>query len=167
MGERLIPADCKSAASGYVGSNPTLPTILLSKGQVMFQVYRVEHKTTKIGPFQTNDPFTQELAQKANNNPHLKFPCDDGLPLGFIPFCFVFGSLTLSSLQQWFCVGNTKEENEHIIHQLKEKGFILAEFLVEDKDCRVGYSQSQVAFDADSSKEEGLVMYHELDMLLI
>lgn len=29
---------------------------------VMKLVYRVEHKETRIGPFQTNTPFTQDLS---------------------------------------------------------------------------------------------------------
>lgn len=132
----------------------------------MRQIYRIEHQKTRIGPFQTHDDFTQQLAMKAGENPNLKCPVDDGLPLGFIPFSFVFGALDIASLKQWFFLGQTIQENETIIHKLKEKGFVLAEFLVPEEDCLVGLSQQQVAFDADNAKEEGLVAYHELDMLL-
>ena len=42
MGELVKPADCKSAASGIVGSSPTLPTKLLGPDccEVLPRVFR-------------------------------------------------------------------------------------------------------------------------------
>ncbi len=31
----------------------------------MLQVFRVEHKDTRLGPFQTDSEFTQRLARRA------------------------------------------------------------------------------------------------------
>lgn len=133
----------------------------------MFQVYRIEHTVTGTGPYQSNDEFTQNLAQKAGVNRHLKSPGDDGLPLGWIPFCFVFGCLDLRSLKRWFFLGETWDENLSIIQTLKDKGFRLAEYLVEAENCRVSASGIQVAFDAYDSKDEGLVQYHDLNDLFL
>lgn len=131
----------------------------------MLQIYRVEHAGTGVGPYQTVDEFTQDLAQKAGTNRHLKYPGDDGLPLGHLPYCFVFGCLDLRSLKRWFFLGESWEENERIVETLKEKGFRLAEYLVEEGDYQVSVSGIQVAFHASGCKEDGLVQYHDLGSL--
>lgn len=132
----------------------------------MLQVFRIEHTTTKIGPFQTNDEFTQELAAKAIACPILKSPGDDGLPLGYIPFSFVFGCLDVATLKKWFMFGDASPEHMQVVQTLREKGFHLAEFLVEEGDYQVSTSGVQVAFDAANCRYEGLVQYHDLASLL-
>lgn len=132
----------------------------------MLQVFRVEHTTTRQGPFQTMDEFTQELVAKVEENPRLKFPGDDGLPLGNIPWCFVFGCLSLETLKQWFLLGKTLADNERIVYALKEKGFQLVEYLVDEGDYAVSTSGVQVAFSTSEARDEGLVQHHDLGMLL-
>lgn len=132
----------------------------------MLQVFRVEHAKTGQGPFQTIDEFTQELAMLAAENPRLKFPGDDGLPLGNIPWCFVFGCQNLETLKQWFMLGATHAENKHIVDMLKTKGFQLVEYLVEADDYLLSTSGIQVAFSTSEARDEGLVQYHALDVLL-
>lgn len=132
----------------------------------MLEVYRVEHKTTRMGPFQTPSPFTQRLAELANNCGQLKSPGTDGLPLGNIPFFFVFGSPGLPALRRWLLLGDTPEENAQIVATLDELGFVLAEYLVEEDSYLMGLSKLQVAFDADACREESLVNYHPLQQML-
>jgi hypothetical protein len=132
----------------------------------MLQIFRVEHAKTRQGPFQTIDEFTQELAAKANTNPRLKSPGDDGLPLGLIPWSFVFGCLNLETLKQWFLLGESTADNEHIIHTLKSKGFQLVEYLVERDDYLVSQSGVQVAFSTSEAREDGLTQHHDLAVLL-
>lgn len=132
----------------------------------MLQVFRIEHTETCVGPFQTNDEFTQELAVKAASRPTLKLPGDDGLPLGHLPYCFVFGCRDFETLKDWFFLGNNNAENEHIVRTLKQKGFQLAEFLVEEEDYWMSDSGVQLAFHAGHCRDEGLVQYHDLDALL-
>lgn len=128
----------------------------------MLQVFRVEHKETKCGPFQTLSAFTQELATKTSRNQNLVSPGNDGLPLGHMPYGFVFGCLDLESLREWFLLGESAAENAQIGRTLAKMGFVLAEYLVEYGDYRVSKSRIQVAFDALICEEEGLVQYHDL-----
>ena len=132
----------------------------------MLQIFRVEHATTRQGPFQTNDEFTQQLASRTADSPLLKSPPEDGLPLGNIPWCFVFGCLSLETLKQWFLLGNGAVDNEHIIGTLKSKGFHLVEYLVEAGDYIVSNSGIQVAFSTSEARYEGLVQAHDLTVLL-
>jgi len=132
----------------------------------MLQIFRVEHAKTRQGPFQTVDEFTQELVVKANSNPRLKSPGDDGLPLGNIPWSFVFGCLNLETLKQWFLLGASPADNEHIIHTLKSKGFQLVEYLVDEDDYLVSHSGVQVAFSTSEARDEGLAQHHDLALLL-
>lgn len=132
----------------------------------MIQIYRIEHVVTKVGPFQTSDVFTQDLAKKAGISRYLRSPGDDGLYLGFLPFCFVFGCKDLPSLKRWFFFGETVTENERIVDELKQRGFVLAEFLVDSEDYKVSASGIQVVFDADMGRSNGLVEYHDLSALL-
>lgn len=132
----------------------------------MLQIYRVQHKVTNVGPFQTSGEFTQALATKALARPELKSPGEDGLPLGHLPFCFVFGCPDIDALKKWFLLGETSAENEHIILSLKKQGFVLAEYLVEADDYQLSKSGTQVAFDAFNCRDEGLVEFHDLGDLL-
>lgn len=132
----------------------------------MLQVFRIEHELTRQGPFQTDDVFTQELARRANARPHLKSPGDDGLPLGELPWCYVFGCPDLATLASWFCLGETRAENAGILDTLKQRGFRLIEFLVDKEDCRVGQSGAQVAFYDRFSRQEGLTQIHDMETLL-
>jgi hypothetical protein len=107
------------------------------------------------------------LADVASKDSSLPSPGNDGLPLGELPFTFVFGCLDLGTLKRWFCPGNSVAEDAHIVCELKGRGFVLAEFLVVDpNDCWTGLSGTQVAFYPSDSVEEGLVQFHELEMLL-
>jgi hypothetical protein len=132
----------------------------------MLQVFRVEHKHSRVGPFQTNHEFTQNLARRASICHHLKHPGDDGLGLGDIPWCYVFGSPDLESLKRWVLLGDGITENERIVQQLDALGFVLAEYLVESDRYLMGASGNQLAFDARESREEALVEYHQLAELL-
>jgi hypothetical protein len=132
----------------------------------MLQIYRVQHNVTKVGPFQTSGEFTQALAKKAIARPNLKSPGEDGLPLGHIPFFFVFGCPDMDTLKKWFLLGETPAENERIILSLKQQGFVLAEYLVDADDYRLSTSGLQVAFDTFNAHAEGLVQFRDLDELL-
>ena len=50
VGEWLIPADCKSAASGYDGSNPSLSTNLRKRGRARFIATVLKTVDLEIGP---------------------------------------------------------------------------------------------------------------------
>ena len=132
----------------------------------MLQIFRVEHRDTRVGPFQTDSPFTQALAARANQRQQLKLPQDDGLLMGNLPFYFVFGCPSLDSLKAWILAGDVPAENRPVTEALAVEGFVVAEFLVEAEDYRMGVSGLQVAFDADSCREEGLVVFHGMDALL-
>lgn len=132
----------------------------------MLQVFRIEHELTRQGPFQTDDAFTQELARRASARAHLKSPGDDGLPLGELPWCYVFGCLDLGGLASWFRLGETPAENARILAELEQRGFRLVEFLVDAEDCRVSRSGVQVAFYDRFSRQEGLTQVHDMETLL-
>lgn len=129
-------------------------------------IYRIEHLATKVGPFQTDTEYTQSLAKKAAATQHLKSPGDDGLPLGHLPFSFVFGCPDIQSLKQWFFLGVTAEENERIVRTLKDMGFVLVEYLADSYDYELSRSGNQIAFDARNCVEEGLVQVHDIGILL-
>lgn len=133
----------------------------------MHLVYRVEHSATRVGPFQTPDDYTQELGVMATAREGLlKAPGDDGLPLGHLPWCYVFGCLDVANLKKWFFLGDTPADNAAILRTLKAKGFVLAEYLVEADDCRISTSGIQVAFYPTDAEDAGLVQYHDLESLL-
>lgn len=132
----------------------------------MLEVYRVEHTDTGIGPYQTNDTYTQSLAEKLNEKSHLKRPFDDGILMSDVPFFYVFGCTSIDSLKDWFLLGNNPEDNYTIVENLKNKGFRIAQFIVEPDYYEVGNSGMQVVFDSHRCKEDGLVQFHELDMIL-
>jgi len=133
----------------------------------MHRVYRVEHRTTRTGPFRTLDDYTQELGVMATAREEvLKAPGDDGLPLGHLPWCYVFGCLDVATLKKWFFLGDTVADNEAILRKLKNKGFVLSEYLVEPDDCRISTSGIQVAFYPTDAEDAGLVHFHDLESLL-
>ena len=129
-------------------------------------IYRVEHRSTGVGPFQTNLPFTQGLAFRAVNDPELRNPNDDGLLPSMMPWDWVFGAPSLEALKRWALLGFSIEENEAIVAKLSELGFVLSEYVVEEGQFRTGASGLQVAFDAQSCKQEGLVEQRDLRELL-
>jgi hypothetical protein len=133
--------------------------------EVMHQIFRVEHRVTLKGPFQTNDAYTQRLAKMTEVNPRLKFPGDDGLPLGNVPFSFVFGCRDLDTLRIWFLLGDSDLENKRIAKKLSSLGFHVGEYLVDDDDCWMSSSGIQVAFNAFRCREDGLVTYHDMSIL--
>lgn len=132
----------------------------------MLQIYRVEHKDTGVGPYQTHDGYCQHLAKRTALNHRLRAPGDDGLYMVCIPHYFVFGCMSLPLLKEWFFLGDSIAENDEIVRNLMEKGFQLAEYLVEPDSCRVSVTKMQVAFDAEECKIDGLVEYHDLSVLL-
>jgi hypothetical protein len=132
----------------------------------VIEVFRVEHRDTHIGPFQTPDPYLQELAKAAGNIAYLRNPYDDGLGLAWIPWTFVFGCPSLNALKRWVFLGGTFDSNEEIVRELAARDFVVAEYLVEDGNYRTGFSGLQLAFDARTARDDGLVRHHEMKMLL-
>lgn len=134
--------------------------------QAVIEAFRIEHRVTHIGPFQTPDPYLQELATKAGSVSYLKNPYDDGLGLAWIPWTFVFGSPSLDTLKRWVFLGGTFDSNEAIVRELKARDFVVAEYLVEEGSFRSSFSGLQLAFDARTAREDGLVQYHDMTVLL-
>ncbi len=132
----------------------------------MLHAFRVEHPQTGRGPFQSDHDISTLLARKVDAMPELPPPGRDGLGLGHLPWAFVFGCPSLETLKRWILVGDDAAENESIVRRLRRRGFVLAEYLVEQENLRMGYSRQQLAFDAADSKEDGLVEYHDLGILL-
>lgn len=132
----------------------------------MLHAYRIEHRHTRVGPFQTDDPFTQELAVVACRNPAIPSAYEDGLGLSDIPFRFVFGCPDLDSLRTWFLPYRCVEANRQVLLQLQERGFVLSEYLVDDGDYRLSKSGIQVAFDAAEARREGLAEDHDIFTML-
>lgn len=130
-------------------------------------IYRVEHKETAVGPFQTNSEFTQELANKAGELFRCPHPYEDGLvPKSGIPYCMVFGCVELGQLSQWILLGESLQENVQIIDKLKNLGFIVRAFVVDNLDFTEGKSGRQVLFYPGEAVEEGLIEDFDLDVLL-
>lgn len=128
----------------------------------MLEVYRVEHKDTGTGPFQTNDPFTQKMVEKLFRNLHVfPNPGDDGLGLGDIPFWFVFGCPSIETMKQWILLGDNIHDNDAIVKTLDEKGFILKYHLVEEDWVRKGWSGHQVAF---GNKDDHICVSEQLSI---
>lgn len=130
-------------------------------------IYRVEHKETSTGPFQTIDEFTQELASKAGELFRCPHPYEDGLvPKGGIPYCMVFGCVNLEQLAQWILLGESSHENVQIVNKLKNLGFIVRAFVVQEHDLTQGKSGRQVLFYPGEATDEGLFEDFDLDVLL-
>lgn len=111
-------------------------------------LFRVEHKHTGIGPFQTDDAFTQSLAKKAAAQPQLPAPGDDGLGLGTIPWHWRFGCTSLEHLKIWLLLSDDAKHNRARLRTLHTKGFVLAEYRVSEDSLRKSLSGIQVAFEA-------------------
>lgn len=134
----------------------------------MIEIFRVEHKDTGVGVFQTREDYCQELAAITCNKLHtLKSPGDDGLGLANIPWFFVFGCPDLVSMKKWILLGNNIHENDKIVHTLDEMGFHLCHYLVEDENyIRRSWSGIQLAFDKDHAQEEGVFEHLSLKSMM-
>lgn len=131
----------------------------------MILVYRIEHKDTHVGPYQTDDVFTQFLARLLlRQSDVLPFPGKDELGAASICWFWVFGCINLVDLKKWFCLDGPACKT--ILSTLKEKGFVLAVYLSEKDDFKIGLSGMQVAFDSSNARSEGLVQYQDLETLL-
>lgn len=133
----------------------------------MIEVYRVEHKVTGVGPFQTNSEFCQKLVK--NTQPvlyRLKNPHDDGLEIAYIPYTYVFGCPDINSMKQWILTGRCYDENYEIINTLDEMGFVLSNYLVHPADVRMSWSKIQLAFCPIDAKEEKLVSHLSIKELI-
>jgi hypothetical protein len=120
----------------------------------MIEVYRIEHKETGIGPFQTSDEFTQDLAKLLTmNKGYFPHPGDDGLGLGNIPWWYCFGCPTLNDLKRWVLLGANIHENESIVKKLDELGFVLKYYLVEEDQVIMGIRKTQLAFGKEEDSE--------------
>lgn len=126
----------------------------------MIQVFRIEHAITKIGPFQTDTEFTQYLATHTSG----PRPCTDGLSLSRLPWCYKFGCLSVHTLKQWITVDDIALSE--IVTKLTDLGFVLVEYLVEKTKCRVGRSETQLAFDPFCAHNDGLFEIYPLTKLL-
>ena len=126
----------------------------------MIQVFRVEHCDTRIGPFQTDDEFTQFLAENTNG----PTPNEDGIPFSIIPWYYKFGCIDIKTLCEWFKIETMSYKN--VLRRLNDLGFVVREYLVEDDCYMIGKSKKQVAFDADLCYQENLVETHDMGKLL-
>lgn len=134
----------------------------------MIEIYRVEHKDTGVGVFQTPDEYNQNLANIASTKLHtLKSPGDDGLGLANIPWTFVFGCPDIVSMKKWILLGGNIHENDSIVKTLDEKGFKLFHYLIDDEQyIRKSWSGIQLAFDKKYAVEEGVWDYYPLTDLM-
>ena len=110
---------------------------------MILTVYRVEHKETRNGPFQTPHPFTQKLAAKVNPKAW-PFPSNDGFLLQAIPFSYVFGCPSIQLLKSLFTFSSDKQEHKRTLKALKQLGFQVGEFKVRETSCKVGRSKSKL-----------------------
>ena len=133
----------------------------------MIEVFRIEHKETRVGPFQQEktDRFLRYMIVKAGRQCRLRAPMDDGLLLSHLPWTYVFGAPSVPKLKEWVFFGRRYEENLRIIKKLRNRGFILAEFLVEEGNFAIGRQGNQLLFCPDTPRDEGLVQYHDLNEL--
>ena len=130
----------------------------------MIEVYRIEHKETKLGPFQTEGDYTQSLARKAGSVRYLRDPLDDGFYI--LPRGYIFGCDSLNLLKRWVFLGASFDENAEIVHRLDNLGFALAEYIVDRANCRTGRTGVQLMFNATQARKESLVSYQPLSRLL-
>ena len=133
---------------------------------MILTVYRVEHKETRNGPFQTSHPFTQELAAKINPKAW-PLPSNDGFLLHAIPFSYVFGCPSIQLLKSLFTFSSDKKEHKRTLKALKCLGFQVGEFKVRETSCKVGRSKKQVMFDPfDALEFEEGIIYHDITSIL-
>lgn len=131
----------------------------------MLQAFRIEHRKTGLGPFQTPGELTQSLAKQATENPNLRSPFEDGIGLSDIPWAFVFGCPSLDTMREWVLSGSPHQDRR-VLKKLGAQGFVLTEYRVPEGDYRMGTSGKQLAFDALSCREERRMLHHPLDKLL-
>lgn len=133
----------------------------------MIEVYRVEHKETGIGPFQTRDDFTQKLAKRLSRNKgYFPHPGDDGLGLGHIPWWYSFGCPTLNDLKRWVLLGVNIAENDAIVKKLDEMGYCLKYYLVEEDQVIMGARKTQLAFGKEEDCESCISESYPLNILM-
>lgn len=133
----------------------------------MIEVYRIEHRETGIGPFQTRDEFTQMLAKRLTDNQgHFPHPGDDGLGLGNIPWWYSFGCPTINTLKRWVLLGINVQENDSIIKKLDEMGFVLKHYLVEKDQVIMGLRKTQLAFGKEEDCDSCISESHPLGVLM-
>ncbi len=134
---------------------------------MIMQIFRVEHKETRVGPFQSDYAVIQHIdfIDKLCNEivDHLPLPSDDGISLKDLPHSYVFGCQNLETLKKWVLIKGDHRESKRNIRKLKALGFILSEYNVE-KDYKVGSSGIQVVFDPSDLIEP--VIHHNLSILL-
>lgn len=131
----------------------------------MLHAFRIEHRTTRVGPFQTPGELTQSLAKQALEKPGLLSPFEDGLGLADIPWAFVFGCPSLDTMREWVLSGD-RHQDKRVLKKLEAQGFLLMEYRVPAGDYRMGRSGKQLAFDAISGREERRAHCHPLNKLL-
>ena len=133
----------------------------------MIEVFRIEHKESRIGPFQQEKPdrFIAYMIRKACRQRRLKAPIEDGISLAHLPWTYVFGAPSIPKLKEWIFFGRRYDDNRRIVKALKKRNFTLVEYLVADEDYVSGRSGNHLLFCPDTSREEGLIQYHDLDIL--
>ena len=133
----------------------------------MIEVYRIEHKETGLGPYQTRDEFTQMLAKRLTDNKgYFPHPGDDGLGLGYIPWWYSFGCPTLNDLKRWVLLGVNIQENDSIVKKLDELGFVLKHYLVEKEQVIMGIRKTQLAFGKKEDCESCISESYPLSIMM-
>jgi hypothetical protein len=133
----------------------------------MIEVYRIEHKETGLGPYQTRDEFTQKLAKRLTRNQrYFPHPGDDGLGLGNIPHWYSFGCPTLNDLKRWVLLGASIQENDSIIQKLDEMGFCMKYYLVEEDQVIMGWKKTQLVFGKEEDCEYCISDSYPLSVLM-
>lgn len=133
----------------------------------MKEVFRIEHKETGIGPFQTRNDYTQKLAKRLTANQwYFPHPGDDGLGLGNIPWWYSFGCPSLNDLKRWVLLGVNIQENETIIKTLDEMGFCVKYYLVEEDQVIVGWKKNQLVFGKEEDSETCISEIYPLSTLM-
>ena len=131
------------------------------------EVYRVETKSSREGPFCPNkvSKISEHMSKLSNRKlDSLKLPHLDGFPE--IPFSYVFGCFSVDQLKPWILLGDSSSDNEKIVSDLKASDYVVSMYLVDESDLIKGDSSSQVAFYPYDALEEGLVDFFDLNVLL-
>lgn len=114
----------------------------------LIKVYRLEHKDTGKGPYQSFHDLSGLLKEAHDGTETHPDPCNKGEPwgefvyrgmrgVGYVPYDVlyteVFGFLYLEDLKVWF--------NDGWLEALEGVGFVIREFMVEDSLVRLGNHQ--------------------------
>lgn len=132
-----------------------------------FEVYRVEHRVTREGPFCPNKEtsISKKMSDLTTNKlSYLKLPHMDGFPE--IPFSYVFGCKTLQQLKQWILLEESAEANNHLVQSLRNNGFVVSMYVVNSSDVLEGKSGNQVAFYPYEAIEDDLLEQFDLNVLV-